>query len=80
VRVFSTACNSASMTTTVSKWQPFSFIFNRENREKFAGVQVRQEGWVRDDSHIVFGKKIPWWKRKCETVCCHDATASSLVA
>jgi hypothetical protein len=25
-------------------------------------------------------KKIPWWKRKCETAHCHDATASSLVA
>jgi hypothetical protein len=24
-------------------------------------------------------KTIPWWKRKCETVRCRDATASSFV-
>jgi hypothetical protein len=33
-----------------------------------------------DDSHVVFGKKNPWWKRKCETVRCRDATGSSFVA
>jgi hypothetical protein len=27
-----------------------------------------------------FGKKTPWWKRKCEAVRCHDAAASSFVA
>jgi hypothetical protein len=26
--VFSTACDSASITLIVSQWQPFSFIFN----------------------------------------------------
>jgi hypothetical protein len=26
-----------------------------------------------------FSSKISWWKRKCEMVCCLDATASSLV-
>jgi hypothetical protein len=31
---FSTTCGSASITSIVSKWQPFSFIFNQENREK----------------------------------------------
>jgi hypothetical protein len=30
---------------------------------------------VGDDSHVV-----PWWKRKCETVRCRDATASFFVA
>jgi hypothetical protein len=34
VRVFSTACDSVSITSVVSKWRPFSFIFNRRNREK----------------------------------------------
>jgi hypothetical protein len=33
-----------------------------------------------DDSHVVFCKKIPWWKRTCQTVRCRDATASSFVA
>jgi hypothetical protein len=32
-----------------------------------------------DDSHFAFGKKFSGKKRKCETVCCRDATASSLV-
>jgi hypothetical protein len=34
VRLFSTACDSASITSIVSKWRPFSFIFNQGNREK----------------------------------------------
>jgi hypothetical protein len=34
VRVFSTACDSASIISVVSKWRPFSFVFNRGNREK----------------------------------------------
>jgi hypothetical protein len=34
VRVFSTACDSAAITSIVSKRWPFSFIFNRGNREK----------------------------------------------
>jgi hypothetical protein len=24
----------------------------------------RKVWWVVDDSHVLFGKKIPWWKRK----------------
>jgi hypothetical protein len=32
VRVFSTACDSASGTSVVSKLSPFSFIFNCANR------------------------------------------------
>jgi hypothetical protein len=34
VRVFSTACIFALITSVVSKWQLFSFIFSRGNREK----------------------------------------------
>jgi hypothetical protein len=34
VSVFSTAYDSASITSVVSKWRPFSFIFNRANGEK----------------------------------------------
>jgi hypothetical protein len=39
LRVFSTTCNSASVTSIVSEWRPFSFIFNQENREKLEGAQ-----------------------------------------
>jgi hypothetical protein len=47
--VFTTACDSASITSISSKWRPFSFIFRKGNRkvERVAG-----------DSHIVFGQKI----------------------
>jgi hypothetical protein len=31
LRVFSNACNSASITSVTSKWRPFSFIFYRGN-------------------------------------------------
>jgi hypothetical protein len=34
VRVSSTACDSASITSIVSKWLPFNHSFNRGNREK----------------------------------------------
>jgi hypothetical protein len=44
-------------------------MFNQGNR-----------GRVGNESHVAFGKKIPWWKGKCEMVHCHDATASSFVA
>jgi hypothetical protein len=44
VRVFSTACDSVSITSIV--W-PLSFIFNRGNRKV---------GWVGDDSHVASGK------------------------
>jgi hypothetical protein len=55
----------------VSKWLPFSFIFNWGNRKV---------GRVEDESHVVFGKKFTGEKRKCETVRCHFATASSFAA
>jgi hypothetical protein len=58
VREISTACDSASITSVVSKWQPFSFIFNREDRKG---------GWVGDDSHV-FSQKCPGEKgsvRRC---------------
>jgi hypothetical protein len=29
--------HSASITSTASKWRPLSFIFNRENRQKYGG-------------------------------------------
>jgi hypothetical protein len=40
----------------------------------------RKVGWVRDHSHVIFGKKISWWKMKCETERCNVATARSFVA
>jgi hypothetical protein len=33
LKEFSTVCNSVSITSIVSKWRTFSFIFNRRNRE-----------------------------------------------
>jgi hypothetical protein len=67
VRVISTACE-ASFTSVMSNRRPIFYWGNR----KFE--------WDRDDSHIVFWPKIPWWRRKCDTVRCRDATASSFVA
>jgi hypothetical protein len=46
VRMFSTAYDSVSITSIVSKWGSFNFIFNRGNRKV---------GWVEDDSQVVFG-------------------------
>jgi hypothetical protein len=46
--VFSTTCDSASITSIVSKlWH---FRFNSGNKEKVVGG---------DGSHVVFGKKFP---------------------
>jgi hypothetical protein len=47
--VFSIACDSASITTTVSKWMPFTFILNWETE--------RYGGW--GTTVIVFSKKFP---------------------
>jgi hypothetical protein len=66
VRVFSTICNSASITSNVWKWQPsFQFYFQ-------SGKQ-RTVGWMAEDSHVVFDKKFPGEKGH-ETVCSRDAT------
>jgi hypothetical protein len=51
MRVFSTACDSASFISVVSKWRPFSFIFDKENKGKV--------GLVENVSHVVFGQKFP---------------------
>jgi hypothetical protein len=41
----------------------------------------RQKSRVGGEWHShCFWSKIPWSKRKCETVCCHDAIASSSVS
>jgi hypothetical protein len=37
VRAFSIACDSASVTSVVLEWRPFSFIFNQPNKEKLGG-------------------------------------------
>jgi hypothetical protein len=65
VSVFSTAFDSASITSVVSKW----WAFNWWNR-KITGVQIRRVGWVGDNSHI-FGQKFPGRKgivRQCIVV------------
>jgi hypothetical protein len=64
VMVFSTACDSASVTSVVSIWQ--------ETRKVARGHASRV-------GHVVFWSGRKWWQRKCETVHCHDAAASSFV-
>jgi hypothetical protein len=59
-KVFSTVCDSASITSIVKKWHILSFIFYWGNN-KVAGGQVRRVRWVGDDSHVVFFlSQIPW--------------------
>lgn len=67
VRVFSTICTFASITSIVSKW--------RENNSHMGPSQASRVGvgW----QLCSFWLKIPWWKRKCEMTCSHDATAIS---
>jgi hypothetical protein len=54
VRVFGIARDSASITSSVSKWRPFSFIFNQEEEKNRIGG---------DDSHFV-GQKVPGEKKE----------------
>jgi hypothetical protein len=49
LRMFSTACDSASITSIVPTWRHFSFIFDRGNREV---------GRVGDDGHV-FCQRFP---------------------
>jgi hypothetical protein len=51
--VFSTARDSASITSFVSKWRPLSFFIHLGKQKIMVGG---------DDSHVTFSKKIPWWK------------------
>jgi hypothetical protein len=39
VRVISTACDSALISSIVKKWRPLNFIFNQRNREKSQGAK-----------------------------------------
>jgi hypothetical protein len=57
----------------------FHFYLQSGKQRKVTGGHVRGVGWVGDES-CCFLSKIPWWKGKCETVRCCDATASSFVA
>jgi hypothetical protein len=47
VRVFSTTCNSASITSIVSKWR----------LSVLSSIGETEVGWIEDDSHVVFGTK-----------------------
>jgi hypothetical protein len=51
VRVFSTACDSASISSVV-KIMTFQFYLQPEKQKKV--------GWAEDDSHVAFSKKIAW--------------------
>jgi hypothetical protein len=58
VKVFSTACDSASINSTVLAWWSFGFIFNRGNRKVgCVGITV-----------MFFLLKISCLKRKCFVV------------
>jgi hypothetical protein len=72
--VFSTACNSVSVTPIVSKWQ----YLQLEKQSIVAKGQMRRVGWAEDDSHAVFWQKIPWQKGKCDMVYCCDGAAQLL--
>jgi hypothetical protein len=71
VRVLSTTCNFASIISIVSKCRPFSLPLIGETEKSRVGA-----GW----QSYYFWSKIPLQNRKCEMVCCRDATASSFVA
>jgi hypothetical protein len=44
--VFSTACDSTLITSTVQKWRPSSFILNWGNIEELQGAKSdKQGGW-----------------------------------
>jgi hypothetical protein len=46
VTAFSISCDSVYITSTVSKWQPFSFIFNQGNRKKLLVAKSgKYGGW-----------------------------------
>jgi hypothetical protein len=69
--MLSTACDSASIISVLSKWLPLSFICNQGNRETW-GVWRQQS---------CFWPKIQCLKKgKCEEVRCRDKTASYFVA
>jgi hypothetical protein len=69
VREFSTACDSASINSIVSKRRPFNFIFNRG---------TEKVGWEGGDIHVVFDQ-ISLGKRTCERIRCRVATGSTSV-
>jgi hypothetical protein len=54
----------------MSKWQ---------ERGKNEDGQVKRIVWE-GTTVMLFWSKFPWWKRKCEMACYHDAAASSFVA
>jgi hypothetical protein len=63
------------------------FCLNQLNCVKMAAFQFylqmgkkRKIGWVGDNNHVVSGKKkFSGEKRKCKTVCFHDATAEQAI-
>jgi hypothetical protein len=65
-------CESASITLIVAKWRLLSFVINWRKQKNIC--------WMWDNSNIVFGQEFPGGKKKRETVRCHHATDSSLVA
>jgi hypothetical protein len=50
VVVFITACDSVSITSVASIWQ---------ETKKLQGAKSGEFGWVRGDSHVDFGQKLP---------------------
>jgi hypothetical protein len=65
VRVFSTTCDSASITSVMAAFQ---FYLQSGKQGKVTGGEARQLGWVGNDCHVVFGQKFPGGKgsvRRC---------------
>jgi hypothetical protein len=42
--VFGSACDSALITSIVSEWRPFSFIFKQGNRKESWGMKLDKKG------------------------------------
>jgi hypothetical protein len=66
--------DSASIMSIVLKWM----LLSQENREKLKGVKLGEQGGWRITVMLFLVKKIPLWKRKCETVYCRQSSGEGL--
>jgi hypothetical protein len=66
---FSVVCDSAPITSIVSKWWPINFIFKDEGKVGWVGTTV-----------MLFWGKNSLVKKKRQALRCREATGSSFVA
>lgn len=71
LRVFSSACNPAWITSIVSKW-----LYLQSGKARSWRAQVRWVGWMGQGISVASDQKFSR-EKKCETVCCRYATAST---